>query len=55
MRPTRRWPPAAAREALVDALLANRPDPIDIKSVEMLRFHKPIVEHFQALQAVAAR
>ena len=42
-------PPAAARAALVDALLANRPDPIDIKSVEMLRFHKPIVEHFQRL------
>ena len=42
-------PPAAARAALVDALLANRPDPIDIKTVEMLRFHKPIVEHFQRL------
>ncbi len=42
-------PPAAARAALVDALLANRPDPIDIKTVEILRFHKPIVEHFQRL------
>ncbi len=42
-------PPAAARAALVDALIANHPDPIDIKSVEMLRFHKPIVEHFQRL------
>jgi hypothetical protein len=42
-------PPAAARKALVDALLANRPDPIDIKTVEMLRFHKPIVEHYQRL------
>jgi hypothetical protein len=42
-------PPAAARAALVDALLANRPDPVDIKTVEMLRFHKPIVEHFQRL------
>ncbi|MGE5149055.1 MAG: hypothetical protein ACM3II_02945 [Rhodospirillaceae bacterium] len=42
-------PPAAARAALVDALLANQPDPIDIKTVEMLRFHKPIVEHFQRL------
>lgn len=42
-------PPAAARAALVDALLANRPDPIDIRTVEMLRFHKPIVEHFQRL------
>jgi hypothetical protein len=42
-------PPAAARAALVDALLANHPDPIDIKTVETLRFHKPIVEHFQRL------
>jgi hypothetical protein len=42
-------PPAAARAALVDALLANKPDPIDIKTVETLRFHKPIVEHFQRL------
>jgi hypothetical protein len=42
-------PPAAARAALVDALLANKPDPIDIKTVEFLRFHKPIVEHFQRL------
>jgi hypothetical protein len=42
-------PPAAARAALVDALIANRPDPIDVKTVEMLRFHKPIVEHFQRL------
>lgn len=42
-------PPAAARAALVDALLANQPDPIDIKTVEFLRFHKPIVEHFQRL------
>ncbi|MBN9087276.1 MAG: DUF1849 family protein [Reyranella sp.] len=42
-------PPAAARAALVDALLANQPDPIEIKTVEMLRFHKPIVERFQRL------
>lgn len=42
-------PPAAARAALVDALLANQPDPIEIKSVEMIRFHKPIVERFQRL------
>jgi hypothetical protein len=41
--------PAAARAALVDALIANHPDPIDIKTIEMLRFHKPIVEHFQRL------
>jgi hypothetical protein len=42
-------PPAAARAALVDALLANHPDPIDIKTIELMRFHKPIVEHFQRL------
>ena len=42
-------PPAAARAALVEALLANQPDPIEIKSVEMIRFHKPIVERFQRL------
>jgi hypothetical protein len=42
-------PPAAGRAALIDALLANKPDPIDIKSVELIRFHKPIVEHFRRL------
>ena len=42
-------PPAAARSALVDALIANQPDPIEIKTVEMIRFHKPIVERFQRL------
>jgi len=42
-------PPAAARAALVDALLANKPDPIEIHTVELLRFHKPIVEKFQRL------
>jgi len=42
-------PPAAARSALIDALLANQPDPIEIKTVEMLRFHKPIMERFQRL------
>jgi hypothetical protein len=41
--------PAAGRAALVEALLANRPDPIDIRGIEMLRFHKPIVQHFQRL------
>ena len=38
----------AARSALLDALLANKPGPIEIKTVEMLRFHKPIVERFAA-------
>jgi hypothetical protein len=42
-------PPAAARAALVDALLANRPDPIEIRTIELMRFHKPIVERFQRL------
>jgi len=42
-------PPAAARAALVDALMAGQPDPIEIKTVELLRFHKPIVEKFQRL------
>jgi hypothetical protein len=42
-------PPAAARAALVDALIANHPDPIDIPTIEPMRFHKPIVEHFQRL------
>ena len=31
-------PPAAARAALVDALLANRPDPIEIRTVEHAAF-----------------
>ena len=42
-------PPAAARAALLEALLANKPDPIVIHTVELLRFHKPIVERFQRL------
>lgn len=42
-------PPAAARAALVDALMANQPDPIEIKTIEAMRFHKPIVERFQRL------
>jgi len=42
-------PPAAARAALVDALLANKPDPIEIHTIELVRFHKPIVERFQRL------
>ncbi len=43
--------PAAARAALLEALLANKPDPIDIRTVELMRFHKPIVQHFQRLPA----
>ena len=42
-------PPAAARAALVDALLANRPGPIQIPTIEIVRFHKPIMERFQRL------
>ena len=41
--------PAAARAALIDALLANQPDPIEIRTIEVMRFHKPIVERFQRL------
>jgi hypothetical protein len=41
--------PAAARAALVEALIANHPDPIDIHGLELMRFHKPIVQHFQRL------
>ena len=41
--------PAAARAALIDALLANQPDPIEIRTIELMRFHKPIVERFQRL------
>ena len=37
------------RAALVEALLDNKPDPIDIRGIEMMRFHKPIVQHFQRL------
>ncbi|HTR83607.1 MAG TPA: DUF1849 family protein, partial [Reyranella sp.] len=42
--------PAAAREALVAALIANKPDPIEVRTVEMLRFHKPIRQIFTRLQ-----
>jgi hypothetical protein len=41
--------PAAARAALIEALLANKPDPIEIRTVELMRFHKPIVQRFQRL------
>lgn len=42
-------PPAAARAALIDALMANKPEPIEIHTVEILRFHKPIRQIFQRL------
>src|SRR5882724_7608709 len=32
--------PAAARAALLEALGANRPGPIEIRTVDLLRFHK---------------
>lgn len=41
--------PAAARGALVEALLANKPGKIEIGSVEMYRFHKPIKQIFTRL------
>ena len=41
--------PGAARAFLVEALLANRPDPIEVHTVELMRFHKPVVQRFQRL------
>jgi hypothetical protein len=41
--------PAAARASLVEALLANRPDPIEVNTVELMRFHKPVVQRFHRL------
>jgi hypothetical protein len=41
--------PGAARAALVEALITNKPDPIEIRTVEMYRFHKPILQSFQRL------
>jgi hypothetical protein len=41
--------PAAARAALLKALIANQPGRIDIRSVELLRFHKPIMQMFGQL------
>jgi hypothetical protein len=38
--------PAAARAALLDALVASKPGKIEIRTVELLRFHKPIAEAF---------
>jgi hypothetical protein len=37
--------PAAARAALLEALVANKPK-IEIHGVDLLRFHKPIVQTF---------
>jgi hypothetical protein len=42
-------PPAAARAALVEALMANKPGKIEIGTVEMYRFHKPIKQIFTRL------
>ena len=38
--------PAAARQALVKALVADTPAKFEIRTVELLRFHKPIVQQF---------
>jgi hypothetical protein len=43
--------PAAARAALVEALIANKPGKIEIDTVEMYRFHKPIKQIFTRLAA----
>ena len=41
--------PAAARAALVEGLLANKPGKIEVGAVEMYRFHKPIKQIFTRL------
>lgn len=41
--------PAAARAALLTALAANKPGAIEIHTVEMYRFHKPIKQIFTRL------
>jgi hypothetical protein len=41
--------PAAARAALIEALIANKPGKIEIGAVEMYRFHKPIKQIFTRL------
>jgi hypothetical protein len=41
--------PAAARAALLEALIANRPGNIEIRTVDLLRFHKPVVQTFVRL------
>jgi hypothetical protein len=41
--------PAAARAALIGALIANRPGNIEIRTVDLLRFHKPVVQTFLRL------
>jgi hypothetical protein len=41
--------PAAARAALVQALIADTPGKFEIRTVELLRFHKPIVQQFAQL------
>jgi hypothetical protein len=38
--------PAVARAALLAALIANKPGVIEIRTVDLLRFHKPIVQKF---------
>jgi hypothetical protein len=41
--------PAAARAALVEALVANKPGKIEIDTIEMFRFHKPVKQIFTRL------
>ncbi len=44
--------PAAARAALLAALVANKPGKIEIPTVELLRFHKPIMQLFAQLPPI---
>jgi len=41
--------PAAARQALLKALIAGTQGKFEIRTVELLRFHKPIVQQFAQL------
>jgi hypothetical protein len=41
--------PAAGRTALLEALIANKPGVIEIRTVDLLRFHKPILQKFAQL------
>ncbi len=41
--------PAAARAALLEALRSNRPGAIEVRTVDLVRFHKPIAQTFLRL------
>jgi len=43
--------PVAARARLVEALAANRPGTFELRTVDILRFHRPLTESFLRLEA----